>query len=79
MILAFFRSASCDSAAEPHFEDTRGEGEGEFESGAGSGSLNCTVDDLGRPEAFQFAPSDDFTTLPIAIERTEPLTTIAQS
>ena len=62
-----------DSAAEPHFKDTRGEGEGQFESGAGSGFINFTVDDLGRPEAFQFAPSEGFTTLPIAIGRCEPV------
>jgi GH18 family chitinase len=62
-----------DSAAEPHFEDSRGDGEGEFESGVGSGFINFTVDDLGRPEAFQFAPSEGFTTLPIAIGRCEPV------
>ena len=63
-----------DSAAEPHFEDTRGDREGQFASGVGSGFINFTVDDLGRPEAFQFAPSEGFTTLPIAIGRCEPLT-----
>jgi hypothetical protein len=62
-----------DSADEPHFDDTRGEDEGEFESGVGSGFINFTVDDSGRPVAFQFAPSDEFVTLPIAIGRLEPL------
>jgi hypothetical protein len=62
-----------DSAAEPHFEDTRGDGAGEFKSGVGSGFINFTVDDLGRPTAFQFAPGEQFTTLPIAIGRAEPL------
>jgi hypothetical protein len=67
-----------DSAAEPHFDDTRGDGDGEFESGVGSGFTNFKVDELGRPTAFQFAPSKDFTTLPIAIGRVEPLPEIAQ-
>jgi hypothetical protein len=62
-----------DSSAEPHFDDTRGTGEGEFETGVGSGFINFQVDDEGRPTAFQFAPSDSFTKLPIAIGRVEPL------
>jgi|GEM_PF-579473 hypothetical protein len=62
-----------DSAAEPHFDDTRGNEDGEFESGVGSGFINFTVDDSGRPVAFQFAPSEDFVTLPIAIGRVELL------
>jgi hypothetical protein len=62
-----------DSADEPHFDDTRGDGEGQFESGVGSGLINFTVNDSGRPAAFQFAPGDPFTTLPIAIGRLEPL------
>lgn len=62
-----------DSARQPHFDDTRGDGEGEFASGVGSGFLHFRVDDLGRPTAFQFAPSDGFKTLPIAIGRVEPL------
>lgn len=62
-----------DSAAEPHFQDTRGAGSGQFQSGVGSGFINFEVDDDGRPTAFQFAPEDDFTTLPIAIGRLEPL------
>jgi hypothetical protein len=62
-----------DSAAQPHFDDTRGGGDGEFETGAGSGLIKFKVDDAGRPTAFQFSPSDQFTTLPIAIGRVEPL------
>jgi hypothetical protein len=62
-----------DSAAEPHFDDTRGDGESKFESGVGSGFINFLVDDLGRPTAFQFVPSDGFETLPIAIGRVEPV------
>ncbi|HEY4902807.1 MAG TPA: hypothetical protein VIH89_04980 [Candidatus Sulfotelmatobacter sp.] len=63
-----------DSADEPHFDDTRGNEDGEFASGVGSGFINFTVDDSGRPVAFQFAPSENFVTLPIAIGRIEPLT-----
>lgn len=63
-----------DSADEPHFDDTRGEDDGEFASGVGSGFINFKIDDSGRPVAFQFAPSQDFVTLPIAIGRAEPLT-----
>ena len=62
-----------DSAAEPHFDDTRGTGEGQFATGVGSGFIKFKVDDAGRPIAFQFAPSEKFTTLPIAIGRVEPL------
>jgi hypothetical protein len=62
-----------DSASGPHFDDTRRDGEGRFKSGVGSGFINFTVDDTGRPAAFQFAPSDPFITLPIAIGRVEPL------
>jgi hypothetical protein len=62
-----------DSAAQPHFDDTRGDGDGQFKTGVGSGSIRFQVDDAGRPKAFQFAPSDQFETLPIAIGRLEPL------
>jgi hypothetical protein len=59
-----------DSAAIAHFDDTRGDDE----TGVGSGFINFTVDDIGRPVAFQFGPSEDqFVTLPIAIGRVEPL------
>jgi hypothetical protein len=68
-----------DSAAEPHFDDTRGTGPGEFETGVGSGFINFQVDDAGQPTAFQFAPSEGFTTLPIAIGRLEPLPAATQS
>ena len=62
-----------DSAAQPHFSDTRGVGDGKFATGIGSGFIKFKVDDAGRPTAFQFAPSDQFETLPIAIGRLEPL------
>jgi hypothetical protein len=54
-----------DSAAEPHFEDTRGSGE----TGVGSGFINFQVDDAGSPSAFQFAPGEPFHQFPIAIGR----------
>jgi hypothetical protein len=62
-----------DSAAAPHFDDTRGDAPDEFASGVGSGFINFIVDDQGRPTAFQFAPADGFETLPIAIGRVERL------
>jgi hypothetical protein len=62
-----------DSADTPHFDDTRGDGERQFPNGVGSGFINFTVDQSGRPTAFQFSPSDGFTTLPIAIGRVKPL------
>jgi kumamolisin len=63
-----------DSAAQPHFDDTRGNGDGEFKTGVGSGFIKFQVDDAGRPTAFQFAPSEGFRAFPIAIGRLEPLT-----
>jgi hypothetical protein len=69
-----------DSAAQPHFNDTRGIGEGKFETGVGTGFINFQVGDAGRPTAFQFGPSEYlFTTLPIAIGRLEPFPVAAQS
>ena len=63
-----------DSAAVPHFDDTRGDGEGQFPTGVGSGFINFQVDARGAPIAFQFGPSDPtFRTFPIAIGRVEPL------
>ncbi|WP_263382555.1 hypothetical protein [Granulicella arctica] len=62
-----------DSAAQPHFNDTRGNGPGQSPTGVGSGAIKFKVDAAGRPTAFQFAPSDGFTQLPIAIGRLEPL------
>jgi hypothetical protein len=62
-----------DSAAQPHFNDTRGGGEGQFETGVGAGSIKFQVDDMGRPTAFQFSPLDELKNLPIAIGRLEPL------
>jgi hypothetical protein len=58
-----------DSAVAPHFDDTRGPGEG----GVGSGFLQFQVDAAGKPNAFLFGPSYEFTALPIAIGRMEPL------
>ena len=62
-----------DSAAEPHFDDTRGDGAGKFATGVGSGVIKFKVDAAGRPIAFLFAPADQFESLPIAIGRLEPL------
>jgi len=62
-----------DSAAEPHFNDTRGGGTGQFPTGVGLGAIKFKVDAAGHPIAFQFAPSDNFESLPIAIGRLEPL------
>jgi hypothetical protein len=62
-----------DSASGPHFDDTRGNGAGQFHSGVGSGFINFKIDERGCPKSFQFAPSDPFRTLPIAIARLEPL------
>jgi hypothetical protein len=60
-----------DSAAEPHFDDTRGSGAGQFPTGVGSGIIKFNVDGAGRPTAFLFAPpaSAEFTFLEIAIGR----------
>jgi hypothetical protein len=61
-----------DSAAIPHFDDSREDGE--FASGVGTGFINLRVDGAGSPIAFKFGPSEDqFVTLPIAIGRAEPL------
>jgi hypothetical protein len=62
-----------DSAALPHFDDTRGTGPGQFKTGVGSGFIKFKVDHTGRPTAFQFTPSSHFETFPIAIGRLEPL------
>lgn len=72
-ISGIFSLRLYDSAAEPHFSDTRGDGAGQFPTGVGSGVINFKVDDAGRPIAFQFAPSDQFESLPIAIGRLEVL------
>jgi hypothetical protein len=63
-----------DSAAEPHFDDTRGSGPGQFPTGVGSGVINFVVDGAGRPTAYQFAPpaSAEFEYVQIAIGRAEP-------
>jgi hypothetical protein len=64
-----------DSAAEPHFDDTRGSGTGQFPTGVGSGVIHFVVDGAGRPIAYQFAPpaTADFEYRTIAIGRAEPL------
>ncbi len=64
-----------DSAAEPHFDDTRGSSAGQFPTGVGSGVIKFNVDGAGRPTAFLFAPSAsvEFTYLQIAIGRAELL------
>ena len=62
-----------DSAAQPHFDDTRGSSPGQFATGVGTGSIKFRVDDAGRPTAFQFAPGDTFAVFPIAIGRLEPM------
>jgi hypothetical protein len=60
-----------DSAAEPHFDDTRGSGAGQFPTGVGSGIIKFKVDGTGRPTAFLFSPpaSAEFTFLQIAMGR----------
>lgn len=62
-----------DSAAEPHFNDTRGTGAGIFPNGVGRGVIKFRTDGAGRPIAFQFAPptSAEFSFLDIAIGRVE--------
>lgn len=59
-----------DSAAKPHFDDTR---TAPGATGIGSGTIHFKVDEAGRPISFQFAPGDSFETFPIAIGRLEPL------
>jgi hypothetical protein len=61
-----------DSAAGPHFDDTRGDGTVDSPSGVGTGFINFQVDADGRPIAFQFGPSAGFDVFPIAIGRVEP-------
>jgi hypothetical protein len=68
----YFSVRIYDSADVPHFDDTRGPGK-KFPNGVGSGFINFQVDGEGRPRAFQFAPSDHFETLAIAIGRVEPV------
>jgi hypothetical protein len=58
-----------DSAAIPHFDDTRGDKVGQ---GVGSGFINFKVDAAGAPTEFQFGPAaDKWGTFPIAIGRVE--------
>jgi hypothetical protein len=59
-----------DSAAAPHFDDTRVQGE----TGVGTGFINFEVDGEGRPRVFQFGPApdnDSFVSWEIAIGRTK--------
>jgi hypothetical protein len=59
-----------DSAAVPHYDDTRATGK----SGVGSGFINFRVSATGSPSYFQFGPSLPlFVEGPIAIGRIEPL------
>ena len=58
-----------DSAVAPHFQDTRAAGTG----GVGSGFVNFKADAEGRPIAFQFSPTDVFTTFPILIARLDAI------
>ena len=67
-----FAVRAYDSAAAPHFDDTRAPGE----TGVGTGFINFKVDGEGRPLAFQFGPApdtDSFVSWEIAIGRVEPL------
>jgi len=62
-----------DSSAQSHFDDTRGTRPTQSKTGVGSGFIKFKVDATGRPTAFQFSPTDQFETFPIAIGRVEPL------
>jgi hypothetical protein len=64
---SIFAIQGYDSAAKPHFDDTRVNEKGEFKSGVGSGIIKFKVDDSDGPVAFQFTPSEDFKTLSFAI------------
>lgn len=59
----------CDSAAVPHFKDTRGPGDDQFANGVGSGIINFRVNDVGEPTAFLFGPGAVYVTLAITIGR----------
>jgi hypothetical protein len=65
----FFAVRVYDSAAEPHFEDTRPSPAGK--DGVGSGVINFKVDGDGRAIAYQFAPpaTAQYSYRPIAIGR----------
>jgi hypothetical protein len=73
--LESFSVRVCDSAAEPHFDDTRGDGPKQWPAGVGSGTIKFKVDGAGRPIAYLFAPPDsaEFSYVDIAIGRAEPL------
>ncbi len=59
----------CDSANQAHSSDTRGPDD----TGVGSGIISFTVESTGKPTLCLFAPGEQFTSLPIAIGRAEPL------
>jgi hypothetical protein len=59
----------CDSAAEPHFKDTRGPDDDQFPNGVGSGIINFHTNQQGEPTAFLFAPGAAYVSVPIAIGR----------
>ena len=65
----FFTVRVYDSAAEPHFEDTRPSPAGK--NGVGSGVINFKLDGDGRPIAYLFAPpaTAQYAYRPIAIGR----------
>lgn len=61
-----------DSAAYPHFEDTRTTGA--FPTGVGTGYITFKVDAEGRPNASIFGPTlPEATFLQIAVGRGEPI------
>jgi hypothetical protein len=59
----------CDSAAAPHFRDTRGPGDDQFPNGVGSGVINFKANQQGEPTAFLFGPGAAYVTVAIAIGR----------
>jgi hypothetical protein len=62
-----------DSAAMPHYDDTRILPDGTFQDGVGEGTFHLRVDEAGKPVAFQFGPNASFHEDPIAIGRILPL------
>jgi hypothetical protein len=64
---------ACDSAAEPHYDDTRVQPDGTFQDGVGKGTFHLRVRADGKPTSFQFGPGALFHEDPIAIGRILPL------
>jgi len=58
-----------DSAALPHYDDSRIPSGGVYRDGVGSGTIHFRVNAVGQPTAFQFGPGDRFHEYPIAIGR----------